>query len=174
MKLTFASLLSVVLTTGMAFPQEHPAGKPGREALLSAASEIIEKAGYCALATVDASGQPRVRTMDPFPLGEDFVVWFGTSRKTRKVREIQSSSKVTVYYADPGGGGYVSIYGQARLVDDEDKKSQLWKESWEEFYPDKKADYLLISVTPKTLEVVNYSRGIVGDQATWLPNSIRF
>ena len=102
------------------------------------------------------------------------VIWLGTSRQTRKVDEIRNNPRVTLYYAAPENDGYVSIYGRAELVDDPEKKTELWKDAWEEFYPDREASYILIKVKPETVEVVSYSRGILGNPQTWKPATAEF
>jgi hypothetical protein len=59
-------------------------------------------------------------------------------------------------------------------VDDPEEKTSRWKEEWEPLYPDRDAQYLLIHVIPKRLELLNYSRGIAGDPETWEPPSVEF
>ncbi len=153
-------------------PQAQPPAS--REAFIGAAREIMREARYCALITLDASGRPRVRTMEPFQPGDDMVVWLATNRNTRKVEEIEKDPRVSLYYAAPGGDGYVAIQGRARLVDDPAEKARRWKEGWEEFYPERAATYLLIAVTPESMEVVSYRRNLVGDPDTWRPPEVRF
>jgi general stress protein 26 len=145
-----------------------------RDTLLSAARRIMAAARYCALVTLDESGRPRVRTMDPFAPDSDMTIWMGTNRKTRKVAEIEGDARVTLYYPSPDATGYVTVTGRARLVDDPGEKAARWKPEWEAFYQDRAADYLLIQVTPERLEVVDYSRGIVGDPQTWQPPFVEF
>ena len=142
--------------------------------LLKAARAIMKTAQYCAFITLDRDGQPQVRTMDPFDPDDNMVVWLGTHRGSRKVDQIRSNSRVSLYYEAPGGAGYVSISGQAYLIDDPIKKAQLWKEEWEQFYLDGKADYLLIQVRPDVLEIIDYSAGIVGDKDTMKVPSVKF
>ncbi len=64
--------------------------------------------------------------------------------------------------------------GIARLVNDPKEKAKRWKDEWKAFYPDRGKSYLLIEVTPETLEVVNVSKGILGDPKTWRPASVSF
>jgi general stress protein 26 len=159
------SLPSEVLEGQMTFP---------RDTLLGAARGIMDSARYCALVTIDESGRPRVRTMDPFPADPDMTIWMGTNRKTRKVTDIERDPRVTLYYYSPDAVGYVTVTGRARLVDDADEKATRWKAEWEAFYQDRASEYLLIQVTPERLEVVDYSRGIVGDPDTWEPPFVEF
>src|ERR1035437_2097237 len=86
-----------------------------RDTLLLAACEIMNETHYCALTTMDSTGQPQTRTMNPFPANDELVTWFATSRTCRKVRELKANPKVCVYYADHvNAKGYVSITGTAK------------------------------------------------------------
>jgi general stress protein 26 len=144
------------------------------DTLIHAAKEIMETTRYCALISLDESGHPQVRTMDPFTPDEDMVVWFGTNINSRKVREIRNDSRVTLYYEAPNGSGYVAIQGMASLVDDPDKLREYWKEEWDSFYPDKKSTYMLIKVIPVKLEIVDYKHGIVGASKAWTVPQVEF
>ena len=81
------------LSTPMLYAQQPTP----RATLIAAAREIIAAARFCALVTVDDSGQPHARGMDPFEPDEDFTIWMGTNRHTRKVREIARDPRVTLY-----------------------------------------------------------------------------
>ena len=142
--------------------------------LLSVAKDIMISAKTCALITLDSEGRPRVRVMDPFIPENDFTVWFGTNPKTRKVEQIKNNPKVTLYYLEPNGSGYVMLHGLATLVNDQAEKDKRWKAEWEAFYPNKQDDYLLIKISPQWLEVISYSHGILGDPETWEPPKVLF
>ncbi len=149
-------------------------GPQPRDTLLAAAREIIASARYCGLVTMGDQGQPHTRTMDPFAPDQDWSIWMGTNRNTRKVQEIERDPRVTLYYFSPELVGYVSVSGSARLVDDPAEKGKRWKAGWEGLYRNRGAEYLLIQVVPDRLEVVHYSRGIVGNPETWQPPSVVF
>lgn len=168
-----AVALTLLMLFSCAWGQEKSVETP-RDTLIAAARETMAKARSCVLITLDASGHPRARAMDPFPPEENMVVWMGTTRATRKVEEIRKNPRVTLYYAHPEGAGYVSLYGKARLVDDPKEKAKWWKEEWSRFYPDKEASFILIAVTPERMEIVDYSRGLTGDPKTWTPPSVEF
>jgi general stress protein 26 len=145
-----------------------------RDTMISAAKEIMETTRYCALITLDKSGHPQARTMDPFPPENDMIVWLGTNINSRKVQEINSDSRVTLYYEAPNGTGYVVIQGNAYLVDDPEEVLVYWKEEWDTFYPDKDSTYTLIKVVPKKLEIVDYMHGITSSSKTWKAPQIEF
>lgn len=162
---------SVALPRELIAQGDHGPYSPDK--LISAARELMLAARFCALITLDKWGRPQVRTMDPFVPDDDFNVWFGTNRKSRKVEQIRHDPRVALYYLAPEGTGYVAVKGMALLVDDPSEKAHRWKEEWKDFYTDRQADYLLIKVVPEKLEVVDYNNGIVGDPETWKVPSLR-
>lgn len=135
--------------------------------LIIAAREIMTSAKTCALITLDHEGSPRVRTMDPFLPESDFTVWFGTNPKSRKVDQIKKDPRVTLYYLQSDGSGYVMIHGTAQIVNNQKEKEKRWKVEWESFYPNKSEDFMLIKVSPEWMEVISYAHGVVGDPITW-------
>ena len=145
-----------------------------RGQLIANAREIMSAARYGALITLDSSGRPQARTVDPFAPDEHMQIWIGTNPRSRKVAEIRRNRRVTLYYFDRDSEAYVSISGTARLVNEPKEKAKRWKEEWKDFYPDRAKDYLLIVVTPEKLELVNVKKGIVGDPVTWKPPSVVF
>ena len=142
--------------------------------LLKAAREIIADAGTCALVTLDEHGSPRVRAMDPFPPEEDFTIWFGTNKNSRKVKQIKRDPRVNLYYMENDNSSYVTISGKAELIDDPEMKQKYWKDQWNAFYDENKENYLLIKVTPEWLEVSSAKRGLNGESKSWAPPKIDF
>jgi general stress protein 26 len=175
-KALFVILLLILITIaqGCTFDKKVQSSPPERDILLSVACEYMQTVHYCALITVDSDGQPHVRAMDPFLPDENMVVYLGTNPKSRKVQEIRNNPRVTLYYSDDKGEGYVAIIGTAILVDDPKEKTIWWKKEWYEFYEDQKESYLLIKVVPERLEIVNYKHNIISDTETWRVPSVEF
>ena len=136
-------------------------------AAIAAAREIIGLQKYCALITVDAAGQPQIRTMNPFPPEEDLAVWIATNSRSRKVQEIREHPQVSLYYADhANASGFVALTGPAFLVDEMDEKLKRKRDYWDQSFPD--WNYLiLIKVVPEKLEVLSYGRGFLNAEVTW-------
>jgi len=155
-------------------PQIHGQQGPSKDALISAAREIMTSARYCALITTDTAGRVHARTMDAFPPEDDMKVWLGTNSRSRKVQEIRRHPRVTLYYFVREDQAYVSITGIARLVNDPREKAKRFKDDWKNFYSDRARDYLLIEFTPERLEVVSVKKGIVGDARTWQTPTVFF
>lgn len=53
-------------------------------------------------------------------------LWFFMSRRSDPVADIESDGAVNLAYADPGEDTYVSVAGQARVVEDTAKARELW------------------------------------------------
>src|SRR4030095_11679441 len=165
-----AVIFSISAAT-MATGQPAPPAAPTRAAILSATRIIIGAARYATLVTVDASGQPQARIVDPFSPEDDLAIWIATNARSRKVGEIAANDRVTLLYFDAGSQSYVTVIGRARLVRDETEKIVRWKEEWVGFYKNKNRgdDYLLIRVTPPGLELVSPALGLNNDPETWRP-----
>jgi len=145
-----------------------------RDTIILAAREIIKETTYCALATIDSTGQPQIRTMNPFPANNELITWFATSRTSRKVREIKSNSKVCVYYADHiSAKGYVAITGLAEVIDDKELLLKMKRDYWNSI-PNWQNKFVLIKIVPKTMEVINYKHGLNNDPNTFKAPSIVF
>ncbi len=168
-----------MILTCMAFLSFAPAGNLisqnsiNRDTMMVAAREIIKETTYCALVTVDSSGQPQIRTMNPFPPSNELITWFATSRTSRKVREIRNNPKVCVYYADHlTAKGYVNITGKATVIDDKDLLLKMRREYWNGI-PGWQEKFVLIKIVPLTLEVINYKHGLANDPNTFRAPSIK-
>lgn len=166
--------LSMMMGPASLLAQEKQMVTAERDTLIAVARELMASARYCALITIDSTGYPQARAMEPFPPEDDMTVWFGTKRTSRKVQEIRNNPRVTLYYADCQGDGYLTISGTAQIVDDPEEKARCWRESWESFYPERKKSYILIKVSPKQLDLLSIKHGITGNEETWRIPSIEF
>jgi general stress protein 26 len=145
---------------------------PSRKKLIAAARELIGTLQYCALITVDADGQPQVRTMNPFPPEDDMSVYMATTTLSRKYQEIRQNPRATLYYANHAEStGYVSLTGRAVLVDDMQEILKRKRAYWDSAFPGLK-NIVLIKVVPERLEVVYYKHGLNGANATFKAPSI--
>jgi len=136
-----------------------------RDSLLILARTIVDSVDSRTFITVDENGKPQARIMSSFPPEEDWVIWLGTSPKSRKVKQIKNNPNVMVFYYDSDSHSYVSVAGQAQLTSDPDKKEHYWKKGWTRYYPDPEKDYVLIKVTPKRLEICSYRYKLFWDEA---------
>jgi len=137
-----------------------------------AARRVIDAAKFAAFITLDATGHPVARTVQPEAPDSSMVVWFATNPHTRKVGEVARDSRATLYYFDPESLAYVSLVGRARIVRDRAEQDRHWNAAWDAHYPDRKFGVVLVEVTPEHLEVVDIKRGVRGDSITWRPPTL--
>jgi len=140
--------------------------------IMQKADAVIQSAYYTTLITLDKNNQPRARIVEPFLPDKNFVVWMATNPKSRKVNQLKHNSTTTLHYFDKSKLAYVSLMGNAFLVNDDSIKKRIWKDGWEKFYPNRKKDYLLIQFIPKTLELISITDGFTGDKNTWKPHKV--
>jgi general stress protein 26 len=167
-------LIVLVSTSGSFYSGLNGQPSVNRDTIILAAHEIINETTYCGLATIDSLGQPQIRTMNPFPVKDDFVIWFATSRTSRKVREIKNNPKVCVYFANHlTAKGYVNINGSASVIDNKELLIQMKRDYWNgiQGWQDK---FVLIKIIPKSLEVINYKHGLNNDPNTFKAPNISF
>ena len=62
-------------------------------------------------------------------------LYFFISRKSEMARQLQDDGNVNVSYADPGADSYVSLSGQAAVVEDPAKKEALWSPIVKAWFP---------------------------------------
>ena len=166
------ALLAVCL---LSQPGSVPA--PDRARILKAAREVIARARYATLVTLDAAGAPRARIVDPAPPeGEAFHVWIATNAKTRKVGELKADGRAALAWFDRGGMATVTLRGRAELVTDAAGKSRRWRKAWAPFYPGGPADpdLVLIRFQPSSLEISSPRHGLENDPSTWRPVTLPF
>jgi len=179
MKRPFRGLMLSILTLATLAPalaraEEKQPPALDRAALLAAAREIMTAQTYCALVTIDETGRPQVRTMNPFPPEEDMTVWFATNTRSLKVRQLRKDPRVTLYYADHANAtGYVALTGRAQLTEDQAEILKRKRAYWDQAFPGLK-NLVLIKVVPERLEVLNYKAGTQADPETWRPPSVEF
>ena len=156
--------LNFFVSSGMAQEKlEKVQHEISRDSLLTVARTIIDSARCRTFVTVDENGKPQARIMSPFPPEENMVIWLGTNPRSRKVKQIKNNPNVMVFYYDTKGLSYVSVAGQARIVNDPEKRAHYWKEGWTRYYPDPENDYTLIEVTPERLEICSFKYKLFWD-----------
>ena len=173
-KFILSVVCCIILLSAIIHPRVNAQSSIKRDTIVLAAREIIQETTYCALVTLDSVGQPQVRTMNPFPLNDEIIIWFATSRTSRKVKEIKDNPKVCVYYADHiSAKGYVTISGIAEIIDNKELLVKMKRDYWNNI-PNWQNNFVLLKITPKTMDVINYKHGLNNDPNTSTAPSIVF
>ena len=130
--------------------------------ILDATLSTMKADQYCFLITLDPAGQPQSRMVAAASIEPDMRVWIITSPETRKVKEIQRDNRATISFSDQKAEGYATLIGHARLVNDLDKKKNLWKFEHAAFFPygPENNDSILIEFTPQRIEIMHFHRKI--------------
>lgn len=89
--------------------------------------ELIKDIDTAMLTTVTEEGLVS-RPMKTQEVEFDGDLWFFTKKETNKYEEILHDRDVNVTYA---GKSYVSVRGRAEIVEDLDKKKELWSKAYE-------------------------------------------
>lgn len=167
-----AALAVLLLASPLPARADDAPKPPDRAALVAGAREIMAAQTYCALVTIDETGRPSIRTMNPFPPDEDMTVWMATNTNSRKLQHIRRDPRVTLYYSNHGTAiGEVSLIGRAELTTDPAEIQKRKRAYWDQAFPGLK-NLTLIKVVPERLEVVNYKAGLHNDPATFRAPSI--
>ncbi|MEK4647427.1 pyridoxamine 5'-phosphate oxidase family protein [Exiguobacterium sp. FSL W8-0210] len=112
--------------------------------------KLIDKIETAMLTTISAEGLVS-RPMQTQDIEFDGDLWFLTSKETDKYQELLKNPSVNVAYIDKS---YVSIRGTAELVEDIERKKELWSPRYEAYlgttYEDPKV--VLIKVNTEAAE----------------------
>lgn len=99
-------------------------------------AELIKDVDIAMFTTVDESGELRSRPMGIQEVEFDGDLWFFTREHSPKMEEVQKVREVNVSWEDKGKQRYVSVSGQAQIVDDRAKMEELWSPVLKVWFPD--------------------------------------
>lgn len=146
---------------------------PTVEQILLAAKDITAKVSNCWVATADQRGGANARIVQPFfsQLDQDgWIVRFLTSGKSRKAAEIASSGRISLGYQYDLEQAYVTLVGEAKIIDDRGYLKDNWRIEWNVIFPDGPSDLdaVIVEVTVERIEMWNLARRIAAP-----PNGVR-
>lgn len=102
----------------------------------------------------DGLGRLGARPLTPVEMDAEGALWFMVSRQSMAPLLAPAEQPVNVAFSDEGRSLFVSIAGQARLVDDAARKQALWTamaRPW--FSGAEDPDLVLLCVRPMTAEI---------------------
>src|SRR4026208_1221917 len=116
-------------------PRRNPmTGSTWRAGETRAIAELIKDIDICMLVT-RSNGSVRGRPMSNNGKVEyDGDSWFFSLRETGKVQEIEADPRVELAYAATERGTWVSIEGTAEIVEDDDRKRELWDDQLSQWF----------------------------------------
>lgn len=132
--------------------------------------ELLEKAFYLEIATIDENGFPQIRAVfnlrckEHFPhpskiIGEydsePYNVYISTNTSSTKVKHILENNKVALYFniSKPGYIKGVMLQGDAEILEDMEFKRKIWVEDWKIYYPKgyDDPDFTILKIKPNLL-----------------------
>lgn len=101
-------------------------------------SELLDKIRhirFAMLTTENEEGFLHSRPMGTLDASESGALWFFTGRSTLKAREIERHARVNLSYIGGDKETFVSIAGEARLVEDAAKAKAMWNPLMKAWFP---------------------------------------
>ena len=129
-----------------------------RSKSISQIAKMMRDLDFCMLTTKAEDGYLRSRPMSNNGEVEfDGDVWFFSAADSRKVTEIEADPFVELSYSDPKRFLFISMSGEAAIVEDVAKKRELWIEDLERWFEEGPDDegIVLIKVTPSVVAYWN-------------------
>ena len=137
--------------------------------------EIAKDANICMFVT-DLSTRPLMgRPMATQEVDDEGNMWFLSDRNSDKNRDIEKDDRVQLFYSHTRNYEYLSVYGNAEIVNDRAKIEELWTPMAKTWFTGGKDDpnISLIKVAPedayywdtknnKIVSLIKFAMGTVG------------
>ncbi|MDB5049331.1 MAG: ral stress protein [Fibrobacteres bacterium] len=98
--------------------------------------EKIQDIKFTMLTTENEEGVLHSRPMATLNTLEEGSLWFFTGKSTHKCREIGRHPRVNLAFVAGGKDTFVSIAGEAQLVEDASKAEELWNPMMQAWFPE--------------------------------------
>jgi general stress protein 26 len=122
---------------------------------------LIDKIGICMLATHDGK-RIRARPMSAVGRETENAVYFLTDVKGGKDDQIDRDGDVTLIFAKPDSGKFMSVSGAARVLEDRALIKELWSTAADAFWDGPEDTSIrVIEVTPAEAEFWEGPHGLV-------------
>lgn len=113
--------------------------------------ELVEKAENCFFCSGIKTGVPfSTRPMSEQLVDDAGAIWFISRKDSEKNAEIEQDPSVQLLFQANKYSGFVSIYGSAETIDDQQKIDELWQPMFKVWFEKGKNDPMitLIKVNP--------------------------
>ena len=88
--------------------------------------ELAEKADTCLFTTNLVQLPLSSRPMSTRAVDEDGNIWFFSRKGSTKNNHIAADNRVQLFYANTSAYEFLSIYGKAMIIKDDEKAKELW------------------------------------------------
>lgn len=108
---------------------------------------LVKSVDFALLTTRSADdGAMHSRPMAWRSIEPDGQLWFFSKGASRKVAELRADPNVTVSFADPRHQNFVTITGQATVVEDRDVVEARWLELYRPWFPGGPQDPAVVAI----------------------------
>lgn len=104
--------------------------------------DLIQEFDNAMLVTKTGEGALHARPMAIAQATEEGELWFITDRNSGKIADIIHDRDVVVTMQS--ARKFVTVSGECRVVNDQQKIESLWQESWKIWFPDGKTDTSIV------------------------------
>ena len=113
--------------------------------------ELLRDFDTATLVTHSPDGRLRGRPMTIASVENDGTLWFVTDRTSQKAAEIETDARVLV--ALQSSKRFLTANGEIALVDNQQKRHELWKDSYKLWFEDENdPDIVLLRFSPTDAE----------------------
>lgn len=116
--------------------------------------DLIEKVGVCMMTTRFAGGL-RARPLEARPDREAGTIRFVTDERGAKDDEVTAAPEVCLTFIDKAANAYLSVTGNARVVNDPAQAAEIWRKTDDVWWPGGPQDpnARVLTVEPQTAEL---------------------
>ncbi|MEP6951012.1 MAG: pyridoxamine 5'-phosphate oxidase family protein [Ginsengibacter sp.] len=113
--------------------------------------DLAESADICHFVTAISKTPLSTRPMSTQKVDDDGFIWFMSDKSSIKNQEINSDSRVQLFYSHQSSSEYLSIFGTAEIIFDRDKIEEMWTPIAKAWFTEGKDDpaISLLKVTPQ-------------------------
>ncbi len=110
---------------------------------------VLKKFDTAMLVTLSSDGEAHARPMAIAGVDDDCTTWFVTSRSSPKADEVAAGHRAQVVCQN-GSTAFLSLSGDASVIQDRTKLDRLWKKAYEVWFPKGKddPDLTLLRISP--------------------------
>lgn len=127
------------MTTSHTDSNDAQSQQPTREEGIKTIAQLVKGIKFAMMTFVTDSGHLHSQPMTTQEQEFDGDVWFIGSKESDLVRSIAKRPQTNLSYSE-SGKGYVSLYGNAQLIEDSAKLDELWSDMYKMYFPEGKTD----------------------------------
>ena len=98
--------------------------------------KLMDKAGNCFVAYIDAEGYPVTKAMlKPREREGIRTIWLSTNTSSNKVKAFRKNSKASIYFMDKRFFRGVNLVGTMEVLETPEAKQRIWQMGDRMYYP---------------------------------------